>query len=46
MRKVTYNERSWAIDIISEITLYAKANNKSIKGAGEESTINTVCFCR
>jgi len=41
MSKVTYNERSWAIDIISEITLYANSNNKTIKGASGESTINT-----
>ncbi|MEA1972718.1 MAG: N-6 DNA methylase, partial [Candidatus Cloacimonadota bacterium] len=41
MSKVTYNERSWAIDTISEITLYASANSRSIKGAGGESTINT-----
>ncbi len=41
MSKVTYNERSWAIDIISEITLFGSKTNKSIKRAGGESTINT-----
>ena len=39
--KITYNERSWAIDIISEITLFASKTNKPIKRAGGESTINT-----
>lgn len=41
MSKITYNERSWAIDIISEITLFSSNVNKSIKRAGGESTINT-----
>ena len=41
MSKVTYNERSWAIDIISEITLFASKTDKPIKRAGGESTINT-----
>jgi len=39
--KVTYNERSWAIDIITEITLYSSKLNKPIKRAGGETTINT-----
>ncbi len=41
MSKITYNERSWAIDIIAEISIYASRINKSIKRAGGESTINT-----
>ena len=41
MSKVTYNERSWAIDIISEITLFSSKIDKPIKRAGGESTINT-----
>jgi type I restriction-modification system DNA methylase subunit/sulfur carrier protein ThiS len=41
MSKVTYNERSWAIDIISEISLFGSKTNKFIKRAGGESTINT-----
>ena len=41
MSKVTYNERSWAIDIITEITLYSSKLNKPIKRAGGETTINT-----
>ena len=41
MAKVTYNERSWAIDIISEIALFSSKVNKPIKRAGGESTINT-----
>jgi len=39
--KVTYNERSWAIDIISEISIYSSNIDKSIKRAGGENTINT-----
>jgi hypothetical protein len=38
--KITYNERSWAIDIISEIALFSSKVNKPIKRAGGESTIN------
>jgi hypothetical protein len=41
MSRVTYNERSWAIDIISEISIFSSNINKSIKRAGGESTINT-----
>jgi len=41
MAKVTYNERSWAIDIISEIAIFSSRVNKPIKRAGGESTINT-----
>ncbi|KIM05292.1 MAG: hypothetical protein KU29_09940, partial [Sulfurovum sp. FS06-10] len=41
MSKTTYNERSWAIDIITEITLYSSKINKPIKRAGGETTINT-----
>lgn len=41
MSKVTYNERSWAIDIITEITLYSSSRSQIIKRAGGESTINT-----
>lgn len=39
--RITYNERSWAIDIISEITLYSSSRSLTIKRAGGESTINT-----
>ncbi|MGQ4006437.1 N-6 DNA methylase [Francisellaceae bacterium CB300] len=39
--KVTYNERSWAIDIIAEITVYSFNRSQIIKRAGGESTINT-----
>jgi len=38
---ITYNERSWAIDIISEITVYGSNRSQIIKRAGGESTINT-----
>lgn len=41
MSKTTYNERSWAIDIISEIALFSSNLNRPIKRAGGEITINT-----
>lgn len=41
MAKITYNERSWAIDLITEINLYASKKNKTICRAGGETTINT-----
>lgn len=41
MNIVTYNERSWAIDIIAQITVYSSSRSKIIKRAGGESTINT-----
>ncbi len=41
MSIVTYNERSWAIDIISEINAYSSGIDRLIKRAGGESTINT-----
>lgn len=37
----TYNERSWAIDLIGHLKLLASQNNRSIKDAGGEQTINT-----
>lgn len=39
MAKTTYNERSWAIDLIVEINHYAVRYTRSIKRAGGESTI-------
>ncbi|MDC9723533.1 MAG: N-6 DNA methylase [Urechidicola sp.] len=39
MAKVTYNERSWAIDVITEINLYIHNKSWHFKGAGGESTI-------
>lgn len=41
MTKISYNERSWAIDLITEINLFASNNNKTIHRAGGEKTINT-----
>ncbi|EKD28231.1 MAG: Restriction endonuclease BseMII [uncultured bacterium] len=41
MAKTSYNERSWAIDLISEINAYSSAKNKTIDRAGGETTINT-----
>jgi len=40
MTKVTYNERSWAIDVISEINLYIANKSWNFKSAGGESTIS------
>ena len=40
MGKVTYNERSWAIDVISEISLHLANKSWHIKSAGGESTIS------
>lgn len=39
MAKVTYNERSWAIDVISEINLHLANKSWYFKSAGGESTI-------
>ncbi|EKD56224.1 MAG: Restriction endonuclease BseMII [uncultured bacterium] len=41
MTKISYNERSWAIDLITEINLYVSKNDKTINRAGGETTINT-----
>ncbi len=38
---VTYNERSWAIDLIGHIKQVVTSNNRSIKDAGGEQTIKT-----
>lgn len=38
---VTYNERSWAIDVITEINLFLATKNWHFKSAGGESTIRT-----
>ena len=40
MVKVTYNERSWAIDVISEINVFLANKSWHFKGAGGESTIS------
>lgn len=39
MPLVNYNERSWAIDVISHINVYLSSREKRIKGAGGENTI-------
>lgn len=39
MSKITYNERSWAIDVISEINIYLNSKRWYLKRAGGESTI-------
>ena len=41
MTKITYNERSWAIDIITQINLFTTNSDKTINRAGGETTINT-----
>ena len=40
VRTITYNERSWAIDLIGHLKILAAQNNLSIKDAGGEQTIN------
>ena len=40
MAKLNYNERSWAIDVISEINDRSKKKDLMIKRAGGENTIN------
>lgn len=40
MAKVTYNERSWAIDVISAIEVFLANKSWHFKGAGGESTIS------
>lgn len=37
--KVGYNERSWAIEMITQINFIAENNDLLIKRAGGESTI-------
>ncbi len=44
MTKVAYNERSWAIDVISEINLYLSNRSWNFKSAGGESTISNEKF--
>lgn len=41
MAKINYNERSWAIDVISEINLYLANKSWNFKSAGGESTISS-----
>jgi len=40
MAKISYNERSWAIDVISEINLYLANKSWHLKSAGGENTIS------
>jgi type I restriction-modification system DNA methylase subunit len=40
MAKINYNERSWAIDVISEINLILANKSWHFKGAGGENTIS------
>lgn len=37
--EIKYNERAWAIDVISEINIFCSKNNSVIKKAGGESTL-------
>jgi hypothetical protein len=36
---LAYNERSWAIDLISHIKQVVSSNNRSIKDVGGEHTV-------
>ena len=38
--RTAYNERSWGIDLISEINHYASARDRKIKRAGGEITVS------
>lgn len=38
--KVNYNERSWAIEMITQINFIAENNDLLIKRAGGESTVS------
>lgn len=40
MAQVVYNERSWAIDVISEINVFLSSKSWHFKSAGGENTIN------
>ena len=39
MENLNYNERSWVIDVISEINLFANSKNLTIKRAGGEHSL-------
>ncbi|WP_066057281.1 N-6 DNA methylase [Robertmurraya korlensis] len=41
MSITNYNERSWAIDVISEINIWATNRNVTIKRGGGENTLST-----
>ncbi|MFC4559380.1 N-6 DNA methylase [Virgibacillus kekensis] len=41
MNITNYNERSWAIDVIQEITKWADQRSVMVKRAGGETTVNT-----
>lgn len=41
LAKTTYNERSWAIDLIGHLKYLSGQNNRSVKDAGGEQTIKT-----
>lgn len=41
MSITNYNERSWAIDVISEINIWASKRDVTIKRGGGENTLNT-----
>ena len=42
MAHIRYNEKSWAIDLISEINSYVSYMDKPIKRAGGENTLVSV----
>lgn len=41
MTKINYNERSWAIDIITDANLWLSQRNITIKRAGGENTLKS-----
>ena len=41
MAQINYNERSWAIDLITEINLWLSQRNLTIKRAGGENTLRS-----
>jgi hypothetical protein len=41
MENLNYNERSWVIDVISEINLFANSKNLTIKRAGGEHSLGS-----
>lgn len=42
MAKIRYNERSWAIDVISEINLYLANKSWHFKSAGGEKLLSAM----
>lgn len=41
MPEVTYNERSWAIDLITEINIFLREKKRKVRSAGGENTVKS-----